>query len=168
MIKLRALEPSDLDLLYRWENDPETWHTTMTPVHVSRARLWQYINEFDGNIDSWQQLRLMITDTALQDSPVGTVDLFDIDRRSGRAFVGIYIDSQYRHQGYGHQALKMLIDYSRDYLNLHQLAAIVEVDNRPSINLFTGLDFKPAGRLRSWLKIASRYRDAIILQRLFI
>ena len=24
-VRLRALEPEDLELLYRWENDPELW-----------------------------------------------------------------------------------------------------------------------------------------------
>ena len=32
-IRLRALEPEDLELLYRWENNPELWSlgNTMSP-----------------------------------------------------------------------------------------------------------------------------------------
>ena len=30
ILMLRALEPTDLDVLYRWENDEELWHTSAT------------------------------------------------------------------------------------------------------------------------------------------
>ena len=29
-VRLRALEPEDLELLYRWENDPELWEVGNT------------------------------------------------------------------------------------------------------------------------------------------
>lgn len=33
-VRLRALEPEDLELLYRWENDPELWEVgnTLAPL----------------------------------------------------------------------------------------------------------------------------------------
>lgn len=166
MIRLRAPEPDDLDSLYRWENDTSCWQSTFSPVHVSRMRLWQYINEFDGDIDAWQQIRLMIC-AGDRGEAVGTIDLFDIDRRAGRAFVGVYIDDVMRRHGYARRALEQLVVYSRDYLNLHQLAAIVAVDNKASVSLFTSAGFKSAGRLRSWMRVSGHYVDALLFQRLF-
>ena len=38
-VHLRAIEPEDLDLLYRIENDQTLWHLGTTNVHYSRYTL---------------------------------------------------------------------------------------------------------------------------------
>ena len=50
---------------------------------------------------------------------------------------------------------------------MHQLAAVVAVDNAPSIALFKSCGFKSTGRLRSWIRRGRTYADALIFQRLF-
>ena len=60
-IRLRALEPEDLELLYRWENNPELLESlgnTMSPY--SRYILKEYIRESHRDIFDLKQLRLMI------------------------------------------------------------------------------------------------------------
>lgn len=42
-VRLRALEPEDLELLYRWENDPELWEVGNTLAPYSRYILKEYI-----------------------------------------------------------------------------------------------------------------------------
>ena len=37
-IRLRALEPEDLDLLYAWENDTSLWEFGSTLVHYEIGR----------------------------------------------------------------------------------------------------------------------------------
>ena len=37
-IRLRALEPRDVDLLYRWENDPEVWKVSRSEEHTSELQ----------------------------------------------------------------------------------------------------------------------------------
>lgn len=43
-ISLRALEPIDVDTLYRWENDPAVWGVGLTLAPYSRKQLWDYVN----------------------------------------------------------------------------------------------------------------------------
>ena len=40
-ITLRALEPTDLDMLYQWENDTALWVVSDTIAPYSRKALWQ-------------------------------------------------------------------------------------------------------------------------------
>ena len=47
MIRLRAIEPEDLDLLYRIENDADLWAVGTTNVPYSRYTLHDYIATFD-------------------------------------------------------------------------------------------------------------------------
>lgn len=163
-ITLRALEPSDLDLVYRWENDPSLWPVGNTISPLSRHQLSEYINSYDGDIYAARQLRLMITvDT--EAAPVGTLDLFDFDPANSRISVGIFVAPSARHRGYASGALALASDYCLTTLSIHQLWAIVPADNEASLNLFRKAGFRISGRLKSWLRIANRYRDAYLLQK---
>lgn len=56
-ITLRALEPVDVDTLYRWENDTRIWEAGSTLAPFSRKQLWDYIDTYDGDIYAARQLR---------------------------------------------------------------------------------------------------------------
>ncbi|MDR1654329.1 MAG: GNAT family N-acetyltransferase, partial [Prevotellaceae bacterium] len=57
-IILRAVEPSDLEQLYLWENDPQLWTAGNTRNPYSRYALKQYIADFQKDIYESKQLRL--------------------------------------------------------------------------------------------------------------
>ena len=59
-VRLRAMEPEDLDLLYRIENDVKLWHVSTTNVPYSRFTLHEYIANSTGDIYVDRQVRLMI------------------------------------------------------------------------------------------------------------
>ena len=40
---LRAVEPSDIDLLYQWENDPLIWKVSNTITPYSRFQIEEYV-----------------------------------------------------------------------------------------------------------------------------
>ena len=163
-ITLRALEPSDLDLVYRWENDPSLWPVGNTISPLSRHQLSEYINSYDGDIYAARQLRLMITGPS-DAAPVGTLDLFDFDPANSRVSVGIFVAPSVRRSGYAAAALALASDYCLTTLNIHQLWATVPADNEASLTLFRNAGFRISGRLKSWLRIANRYRDVYILQK---
>lgn len=164
-IRLRALEIEDLDLLYIWENDTSLWRYGNNIAPFSRKLLLEYINTYDGDIFRSQQLRFMIV-PAGTDMPVGMIDLYDFDAINRRAGVGIMIDTAHRSQGYAAEALSLLCGYCHERLGMHQLYAMISVDNTPSIALFQSCKFKTCGRLRSWQRQGESYNDAYILQRL--
>ena len=59
-IELRAVEPEDLDALYRWENDSSLWIYGSTVSPFSRYLLKQYIENYTADITRDKQLRLII------------------------------------------------------------------------------------------------------------
>ena len=164
ILMLRALEPTDLDVLYRWENDEELWHTSATITPFSRKQLWDYIENYDGDIFRTHQLRLMIVEVATY-KVVGTLDLFDFDPINSRASVGILIDKEFQGQGYGKMALNLVEDYCKKHISLNQLVATVSVDNERSLALFRSLEYSEIGVMRWWLKRGNQYCDAILLQK---
>ena len=165
-IILRAPEPSDLDCMYRWENDTDLWTYGSNHTPLSRQLLYDYINSYDGDIYRARQLRLMIV---LKESglPIGTLDLTDFDPRNHRAEVGILIDAEHTRQRYASESLSLLDSYAHECLGIHQLWCIVATDNLPARSLFTSAGYKSTGRLESWLCRNRSYSDAYIMQRIF-
>ena len=90
-IKLRPLEPADIDLLYQWENDLSIWEISNTKTPFSKHVLAQYIVEAAKDIYETKQLRLIIQNENLE--AVGAIDLFDFDPYHLRAGVGVLIHS---------------------------------------------------------------------------
>ena len=84
IIALRALEPTDLDTLYRWENDSRLWYASDTVAPYSRAALWQYLENYTADIYAQRQLRLMIVRSD-DDTPLGTIDYLNFDPLNNRA-----------------------------------------------------------------------------------
>ena len=101
LIRLRALEPDDVQVLYKWENDTEVWKVSNTIVPFSKYMLLQFIANQQRDIFETRQLRLII-ESKQSGKPVGAIDLFDLDPYNCRAGVGILIydnPSQDTHAG---------------------------------------------------------------------
>ncbi|MFC2710859.1 GNAT family N-acetyltransferase [Hoylesella oralis] len=159
---LRAIEPEDLDTLYMIENNIELWNVGTTNVPYSRYMLHDYIANAAGDIYTDKQVRFMIENS--QKETVGIVDIVDFNPRHQRAEVGIVIQNRYRGLGYAKHALVKIVDYALKVLHLHQLYAIVEMENTDSVNLFSQLGFEQNTMLKDWLYDGHEYHDAIVMQ----
>lgn len=167
VIALRALEPSDLDAMTRWENDTRLWSAGSQGAPLSRHLIAEYIANYDADIFASRQLRLIVVEKATGNA-VGAVDLYDFDPLSLRAGIGIIIDETARGNGYGTRALNLLWHYSSIHLGMHQLWAMTAIDNTAACRTFTNAGFTTAGRLRSWVRRGRQWVDALMYQRLNI
>jgi len=167
-IILRALEPADIDVLYRWENDPEIWHVSNTLTPYSKYILEKYIEGSHMDIYQARQLRLMIDvkgSPSAQPRSVGTIDLFDFDPYHNRAGVGILIgDKSDRKKGYASLALQQFVSYCFETLQLHQLYCNITEGNTDSMKLFENTGFRITGKKTDWIKTPSQFRDEFLLQ----
>lgn len=166
MIVLRAPEEGDVDRIFLWENDPGFFEVLPNAAPLSRLQVWEYVQNYKADPFATRELRQMIVDKD-SGATVGYLDLFEFDPVNRRAGVAIYIDDDCRRQGYASQALAAVEEYAHNTLAIHQLWATIAIDNEPSRMLFTAAGFKPAGRLRSWIRRRLQYVDALIVQKLF-
>lgn len=163
-IRLRALEPEDLERLYRWENDPALWQVGATLAPFSRYVLKEYIAASHRDIFELKQLRLVI-EIRSTGVAAGLIDLFDFDPHHRRAGVGILVDASYRRTGLAAEALTLLEGYAFSFLHLHQLYAHVPVSNPASRALFARCGFRVTGTLSDWLAAAGGgYTDVLVMQ----
>ena len=162
-IKLRAIEPSDIDLLHKWENDRSIWRVSNTVTDFSRQAIKEYIASIT-DIYADKQLRLMICFTSNNKS-IGCIDLFDFDSNNMKAGVGILIaESSERQKGYASEALYLLINYCFTTLNLHQLYCNIHVDNAASLRLFKKNGFQEIGVKKNCIRNGNERVDEYIYQ----
>ena len=105
-------------------------------------------------------------DIVLSDGDVliGFISLHDIDHRSRHAFIGVFIgESEYRGKGYGAEAVRLVLEYGFNTLNLHNIALSVHADNCEAVACYQKVGFKDAGRRRDWIFKNGRYIDVIYM-----
>ncbi len=163
-IRLRALEPEDLELLYSWENNLSYWVISNTITPFSKYTLKRYVENSHKSIYETGQLRLMI-DLISDKISIGTIDIFDFDPYHKRAGLGILIaNEEYRRKGYATMALTCLIDYCFKTLQLHQLYCNILGNNIESLELFRKIGFTESGIKKGWVHTLDGYLDEYMFQ----
>lgn len=163
-IYLRALEPNDLEFVYALENDENVWEVSNTQTPYSRFLVRQYLENAHQDIYEAKQLRLAICHE--EDFPaIGLIDLFEFDPKNNRAGIGIVIqNNENRSNGFGSEALALLIQYAFYHLNLNQLFANIDSENEQSIRLFTKFGFEKIGIKKQWNLVNGKYKDETLFQ----
>lgn len=161
-VRLRAIEPEDLDILYGIENDTRLWNVSVTSVPYSRYTLYDYIANSKNDIYADRQVRMMIENKCGE--VVGIVDLINFDPKHLRAEVGIVIEQKFRNKGFAQATINQIKDYSLNILHLHQLYAYVNKNNKQSLNLFERCGFISTTELQDWLFDGKNYHNALLFQ----
>ena len=159
---LRALEPSDLELLYLWENDTEVWRVSGSCAPVSRERLQHFIEEQSYDIYATRQMRLIIESDGVA---IGSLDIVEFDPQNSRFGIGILIyAAENRRMGFARSAIEAIKEYGRTTLFVNQIWVSVAEDNKPSIELFRSCNFEQCGLRKAWLRRAEGYVDELEFQ----
>ena len=165
-IRLRALEPEDLELIYRIENDPAFWQFGCATVPYSRYALRQYLETASFDLFKDEQVRLVI-EYKKADEPseaIGLADLSSFDALHLRAEIGLAILPEHQGKHVGGAAVEALCAYARS-LHLHQLYATIATTNKPATRLFERLGFEPSAKLTDWLRMDDGFVDAVVWQK---
>lgn len=162
LVNLRALELKDLAFLYTIENDESLWELSQTKTPFSKEILQKYLETTQKDSEEIKQLRLVITSKT--NEPIGFIDLFELDSENKRAGVSIVILNSHRRNGFGKEALSLLIQHSFNTLGLHQVYSNVLEDNNASICLFESVGFEKIGLKKDWRLYEGRYKNEYLFQ----
>lgn len=163
-IHLRALEPEDLEFVYAIENDENMWEVSNTITPYSKFLIRQYLENAHQDIYEAKQLRLVICKKGSTEA-IGLIDLFDFDAKNKRAGIGIIIQNEVdKNNGFGKEALGLVINYAFEQLQLHQLYANIGTENKASESLFTTFGFERIGVKKDWNFTNNDFHDEAIFQ----
>ena len=93
---------------------------------------------------------------------IGNMGLHDINHLHGTATLGIFIgDKDGRNKGYGTEAVRLILDYGFNYLNLKNIRLDVMEFNERAIACYKKCGFKEYGRRRKCYFLNGKYYDKI-------
>lgn len=145
---LREIRHDDVDALYALFSDPEVTHyiDLETMRHVSEAgQLIDFVNDrFDKKIGT----RWAITIKAHGDELVGTIGYNVWMRHNYCGEIGYDLAKRCWGQGYMPEAIRAVVEFGFDRMNLNRVEADVTVGNEASARVLTKVGFMKEGLLR--------------------
>ena len=100
--------------------------------------------------------------TEKEDKLIGSIALHDIDHIRRIATMGIFIgDKEYRGKAYGTEAVKLILDFGFNYLNLNNIKLDLKEFNERALACYKKCGFKEYGRRRKCNFINGKYYDTI-------
>lgn len=96
------------------------------------------------------------------DKLIGTVSLEHFDYIARSAVLGIYIgESDFRSNGYGTEAIRLLLEYGFKYLNLHSIRLELLSVNERAHKCYLKCGFKDTGCIREAIFLNGKYYDKL-------
>lgn len=160
-VNLRRPQMVDLDLIFKWENDPLNWLVSNTVAPYSKEEIEKFIEQ-EHDLYSDQQMRWMIEDK--DNAVIGCVDLYDFDPKNQRVGLGILIDDPYRGKGLGQDALKVVVQFCFDKAEVRTIHAEILENNPSSHRLFEAIGFERNGTKKDWIWDGTRFLDQFFYQ----
>jgi RimJ/RimL family protein N-acetyltransferase len=161
-VTLRSIEREDLPVLWAFNNDLEVELASGgdPPIPQSLARLQARFEESlrHGERDG--------THFAIEcdGKIIGICDLFHFDETAQTCELGIIIgDKAYWGQGYGREAVGLLLRYAFQYRNQHKVWLRVNATNERAIRSYRASGFVEEGRQRSQVWSDGGHVDLVLM-----
>lgn len=158
---LRPLEPSDLEALYRYKNDPSV-----------AVLLGGFSNGYSlADLRDWLEYHRQRKDEVLwaiahtdDNQCIGHVGLYQIDHRIRIAEFAIMIGARAAWgQGVGRACTQFALDYGFQQLNLNRIHLSVLASNERAVRLYRSLGFREEGCLRQAQFKNNQYVDVLLM-----
>lgn len=169
-IKLRWITRDDLSSLYEIFSDPEVMRYWSTPPLPDRSAAEKLLDNIHNNFQRRTLFTWGVARTT-DDMLIGTNTLYNIDLTHRRAEIGYALGRAHWGNGYINEALKALLQFAFEELNLHRVEADVDPRNAASIKTLERLGFQREGYLRERWHVAGDIQDALfygLLRREFL
>jgi RimJ/RimL family protein N-acetyltransferase len=160
-IRFRAIEREDLPRFVNWLNDPEVLEglALYLPLSLSSEQRW-----FESMLNRPPDEQPMAIEIREGDAwkPIGNCGIFNLDSRCRSGEVGIFIgEKQLWNQGYGSEAMRLLLRHGFATLNLNRISLDVYETNRRAIRSYEKAGFVLEGRKRQGMYKNGAYIDVL-------
>lgn len=160
-VELRRHRRDNYPLYQEWYGDPEVWRLTswmsgpMEPAAVTRLFDEREMSPSD---DSFAIHRRG------EPKPLGILSLMNINEANASADLSVIVGSEEaRRQGYGTEAIALLLDYAFGRLGLRRVGLSVFEFNEAAISTYERLGFRKQGRLRQAVNRNAVLYDALLM-----
>lgn len=156
---LRAVTRVDMERQWIAENDPELFYLDGgRPRPTSPEALYKH---FDENTQRDDEIEFAIE---ADGKYIGHCGLHSFDYTARVCELGIEIgDKAYWGQGYGRDAIRLLLAYAFEHMNMHRVWLTTHSENVRAIRCYTACGFVEEGRLRQHIYVRGHYVDRVTM-----
>ena len=168
LVRLRAMTREDLPRCVSWINDQELarYMEFHRPVSLEQEQKW-----YEGLLSSGDDVFAIETLAAENGTAgfprgehIGSVGLHDVHPRYHHAMLGIFIGNKgYWGRGYGSEAVRLMLQYAFEQLNLHRVYLRVFAYNKRAIRAYEKCGFEHEGVLREAGYKNGQYFDVLAM-----
>ena len=161
-VELRRHNRANYHLYARWYSDEEIWRLTswaaepMQPEAVERL--------FEEREKSSVEDSFAIHREG-DEEPLGVISLMNISEANVSADLSVIIgDEEHRDKGLGTEAIRLIVNYAFEDLDLERVNLSVFDFNEPAISSYEKIGFKKEGRISRAVRRDGACRDAITMR----
>ena len=157
----------------------------LSPVNEDDAKIYtKWLNDYSvsGNLGNYRQMISLAVERETlhhmtsagqnyaivlceNDTLIGNVSLMEIDNVNRVATAGMFIgEPENRNKGYGSEALRLILHYGFNTLNLHNIMLLVHSDNEQGIACYKKAGFREFGRRREAKYKDGAYVDVVYME----
>ena len=158
-IYLSPINSEDIEQFTKWLNDFEITD------YLGRSGMLTTLNSEKRYLEEHSSPDAGFAIVTLdEDKMIGTVSLESINNINRAATLGIFIgDKEYLSKSYGTEAIKLILDYGFNYMNLHSIKLNLMSFNERALKCYKKCGFKETGRIRENKFVNGKYYDTICM-----
>lgn len=159
-VVLRAVRREDMERQWAAENDPEIYFLDGgRPRPTSLESLFAHFDQNIGKGDGGVSFAI-----EADGQYIGHCGLYSVDATARHCELGIEInDKGYWGRGYGRDAIRLLLDYAFQHMNMHRVWLNTHSENERAIRCYKACGFVEEGRLRQHIWVSGHYVDRIVM-----
>jgi [ribosomal protein S5]-alanine N-acetyltransferase len=125
---LRRVATTDVNEIMELRGNPETMKFIPRPLVTNKEQALEHINMIEAKIIENEGINWAIT---IKGNPklVGVIGHYRIQPENHRCEIGYMILPQYNGKGYVTEAIKVVLEYGFEVLNMHSIEAVIDPDN---------------------------------------
>ena len=156
MIKFRIHNKIDIQYRVKWLNNPNI-NRFIGDILGQKTTIKKETQWFDDYQKNKTKKFFTICDN---NKPIGFMGLSNINVVNRNADLFIVIgESEYRGKGVGKKAVKWLVDYGFEKLNLHKINLGVIKNNIAAVKLYKSIGFKVEGEMKDEVYFEGKFND---------
>ncbi len=160
-LHLRRLTNDDVDGIFALRSNPKTMEFIPRPLAKSNEDALTHIATIDSKIESNEGINWAITlkgDTKF----IGIIGLFRIEFENYRSEIGYMILPEFHGKGIGSEAIKEVVRYGFEVMQLHSIEAIIAPENYASERILQKNDFVKEAHLKENEYFDGKFLDNVI------
>jgi RimJ/RimL family protein N-acetyltransferase len=159
-VRLRAVEPSDIDVYRLWAHDSEAARAEdAIPFPAGEAEVRGWVEREAARRED--EMFFFVIET-LDKQVVGRINSHSVEPRQGTFMFALVILEEHRRKGYAAEAIWLLLRYYFEERRYQKCTSMVYAFNEPSIRLHERLGFQLEGRIRQMVYTRGAHHDLLM------